>query len=69
MVKTSPKPYLKYSALGFQILSALLVCGYLGYRLDIYLESSKSYFTLIGLLLGVSFSIYAGLKLFLQGEK
>lgn len=72
MLKTprnSSEPYFKYSALGFQILSALLLGGYLGHRLDAYLAWGKSYFTLAGLLLGVSFSIYVGLKLFLRNKE
>ena len=69
MSRRPSDPYLKYSALGFQMLAALLVCGYLGYRLDAYLESDNSYFTLAGLLLGVACSIYFALKLFLQNKE
>lgn len=45
-----PKPsntYLKYSGLAFQLLSAIAICGWLGYRLDQWLELTFPAFMLV----------------------
>ena len=68
ILKRPPDSYFKYSGMGFQILGTLILGGYLGYRLDLYLDSEKLYFTLTGLLVGVCFSIYLALKLFFQNK-
>ena len=44
--QSQSKSYLKYSGLAFQLLGAIGVFGWLGYRLDQYLELKLPAFTL-----------------------
>ena len=59
-----PGPYnsfLRYSSLGIQLLGAIGICGYAGYRLDLYLELRFPVFLLSFVLLvfaGMMYQIY-----------
>lgn len=50
--------WLQYSSLAFQILLTILVCGWLGYRLDLWLELRVPAFMLLFGLLGFGGIMY-----------
>jgi F0F1-type ATP synthase assembly protein I len=57
--KLSPyNSYLKYSGLAVQLLAAIGVCGWVGYKIDQWLELKLPIFMLILGLLGFAGTIY-----------
>jgi F0F1-type ATP synthase assembly protein I len=57
--------YLKYSGLAFQLLAAIGVCGWLGYKLDSYLEIKfPAFLLLFGFLAfgGMMYQIYRSIN-------
>ena len=50
------RPYLKYSGLAFQLLAAIGILGWLGYRLDLYLAIKFPAFMLL-----FGFAAFAGM--------
>jgi hypothetical protein len=58
-------PYLKYSGLAFQLLAAIAFFGWLGYRLDAWLEIKfPAFMLLFGFLAfaGMMFQVYRSIK-------
>ncbi|MGB0838650.1 MAG: AtpZ/AtpI family protein [Chitinophagales bacterium] len=53
--------YMHYSGMAFQMMATMLVCAYLGIKLDEWFVT-KALFTIIFLLLGVIGSMYTVIK-------
>lgn len=66
--KTKPRPsntYLRYSGLAFQLLATIGIMGWLGYKLDQYLEFKfPAFMLLFGLMAfgGVMYQIYRSIN-------
>jgi ATP synthase protein I len=58
IVLKSSNSYLKYSAIGLQLLVFVFVITYLGYWLDGYFETNKPIFSILFGLLSVVLGIY-----------
>ncbi len=59
----SPKPaFLKYTAMGTQMLITIVVFTLGGKYLDNYLNLSFKWFTLFGVLVGLFVAMYAAIK-------
>ena len=58
----SNNSYLKYSALGFEMIAAVLIGSLIGTYLDDYFQIEKRYLTLLFMLLGVGTSILILIK-------
>lgn len=50
--------YVKYSAVGFQMLATIGVFTYIGYKVDEYRKSDQPIFTALISLIGVVISLY-----------
>ena len=55
------KQYARYSAMAFQMIAAMLLGTYLGYRLD-QLVGTAPFLLIVGLLLGVGLAMYIIIK-------
>ncbi|WP_431733765.1 AtpZ/AtpI family protein [Chondrinema litorale] len=58
--RQSNKPfgeYIKYSSLAMEMIGAILLGAWIGSLLDDYFQTSRAYFTLVMMLLGVGTSI------------
>jgi membrane protein DedA with SNARE-associated domain len=58
MTDSNPKKnkfsnFIQFSSLGFQMLAFMAILGYAGYFLDQKFQIKESYFTILGLMLGV----------------
>jgi len=51
--KETPKSFIQYSSLGFQMVGFMAIFGFLGYKLDEYFAFQTPFLTLTGLLFGV----------------
>ena len=60
--------YLKYSALGFEMIAAVLIGAWLGTKADNYFQTAQPYLTILFMLLGVATSIYILIKGVTQDE-
>jgi hypothetical protein len=66
--KTKQRPsntYLKYSGLAFQLFGAIAIMGWVGYKIDQYMEIKFPAFTLLFCFLafgGMMFQIYRSIK-------
>jgi F0F1-type ATP synthase assembly protein I len=59
--KPKPNPYnnyLKYSGLAFQLLATLFLCGWIGYKLDGWLDMKYPIFMIVLGFVGFAGSIY-----------
>ena len=69
MTDSNPKKskfsnFIQYSSLGFQMLAFMAILGYAGYYMDQTFKIKESYFTILGLMLGViSSTIYVIISL------
>ena len=61
--------YIKYSGLAFQMIAGLILFGWVGIKIDKYVQLPYPIFTLVGLLLGVVLSIYLLTRQLSKGEK
>lgn len=68
MEKSSPKGspnsnnvYMRYSAMAFQMLAAMLLFTYIGYQLD-QITNTYPLLLILGLLLGVGIAMYIIIK-------
>jgi F0F1-type ATP synthase assembly protein I len=67
--KNNPAPrgnFMKYSAIGFQIMAVFALGVFLGLKTDEWLKTSKPYFTLLFSLLFAFAGLYLGLRDFLR---
>ncbi|NBU91450.1 MAG: AtpZ/AtpI family protein [Flavobacteriia bacterium] len=55
--KNSPKNFLQYSSLGFQMLGFMAIFGFIGHKLDVFFAFKKPILTVLGLAFGVTASM------------
>lgn len=68
--KQKPAPrgnFMKYSAIGFQIMGVFALGVFLGLKTDEWLKTPKPYFTLLFSLVFAFAGLYLGLRDFLRG--
>lgn len=61
-----PRNFMKYSAIGFQIMGVFALGVFLGLKTDEWLKTKKPYFTLLFSLVFAFAGLYLGLRDFLR---